>query len=802
MTHQTVERGTGEGGRSAAERFAYATLDALAEHVAVVDARGNLLAVNQAWRDFAAANSPAPAALCEGANYLAACAGAAGEGAEYAARFDAGLRAVLAGESGEFALEYPCHTPSGRCWFIARIKRFEYEGESRAVVTHANVTARREAEEERERLLLSLESEKSRLAYLFEHAPSFVAVLRGPAHVFEFANQLYVELIGGRDVLGKPVREALPEIEGQGYFELLDEVFRAGRPHSGRGVRVLVRRESGQDEERFLDFVYQPMLDADGAVYGVFVHGVDVTEHKRAEDRARASEERYRTLFNSIDEGFCVTEVLFDAEGRGVDHRHLEVNLSFAKLTGIPVEDVLSGRTVGELVPNIEAHWSETFGRVLTTGEPERFAYGSEALRRWFDVYAFRVGSPEERKVGILFNNITDRKLAEEALRRSESNYRLLMEQASDGIHTYDTRGNIIEANSKLCEMLGYTHGELLRLNVADLIPDEDLADAPIRFDRLAAGETVLTERRLRRKDGALLPVEISGRMVSGGVLQAIVRDVSERKRAEEALREAYGELERRVEERTAELGHAIESLMAGNAERLRAEEARRELLGRLVVAQEEERRRISRELHDQMGQQLAALMIGLKTLNSDSYGRQSALATLRQLQGLTDQLSREVHTLAWGLRPPALDDLGLCTALFNHLEEWAERSRVAVDFHSSGFEGGRLPFSYETALYRIVQEALTNVLKHSGADRVSVIIERRADHVLAVVEDNGRGFDAEALAESPARGHRLGLLGMRERAELLGGTLNVESTPGVGTSVFVRIPVGAAVEGGEDWRG
>jgi PAS domain S-box-containing protein len=910
-----------------AERFAYAALDALSEHVAVLDAGGAILAVNRAWREFAAANSTSAPGLCEGVNYFAACAGATGEGVEYAARFAAGLRAVIGGESEEFTLEYPCHSPAEQRWFIARAKRFEFEGEVRAVVTHANITARRLVEEERERLLRSLESERSRLAYLFTHAPAFAAVLRGPGHVFELANPPYLELVGNRDVLGKSVREALPEIEGQGYLELLDEVFRSGRPHAGRGVRVLLSHESGREEERFLDFVYQPMFDADGAVSGIFVHGVDVTEHKRAEDRARASEERYRTLFTSIDEGFCIAEILFDASGRGVDHRFVEVNPSFEKLTGIPVEAVLSGRTVHELVPNIEGHWSEIYGRVLSTGEPERFVSGSEALSRWFDVYVFPVGRAEERRVAILFNNITDRRLAEErlreseerlraifeasrdgilvehderavyvndsysrlfgfespeeltgehvsnvvapddagrlldygrrrlrgedaptayefrgrrrdgtlldleasvsthavagktyittairdiserkhaeeALRQSEAKYRLLMEQASDGIHTYDARGNFIETNSKLCEMLGYTREELLRLNVADLIPPEDLSAAPIRFDRLRAGETVLTERLLLRKDGTLLPVEISGRMIRDGVLQSIVRDISERRRAEEALREAYGELERRVEERTAELARANETLKAEAAERLRAEQARHDLLGRLVTAQEEERRSISRELHDQMGQQLAALMMGLKTMGFESYGRRASLDTLRQLEAMADELSREVHTLAWGLRPPALDDLGLETALYNYVEEWAERARVPVDFHSAGFEGGRLPLTHETAIYRIAQEALTNVAKHSGADRVSFILERRGDHVFAVIEDNGGGFDVEAAMLPAGRGRKLGLLGMRERAALLGGTLNVESEPGAGTTLFVRIPFDAGGEEGGVRRG
>jgi two-component system CheB/CheR fusion protein len=290
--------------------------------------------------------------------------------------------------------------------------------------------------------------------------------------------------------------------------------------------------------------------------------------------------------------------------------------------------------------------------------------------------------------------------------------------------------------------------------------------------------------------------------MIREGVLLSIVRDIGERKQAEEALRWAYDELEGRVEERTAQLARANETLKAEVAERLRVEEARRELLGRLVSAQEEERRRISRELHDQMGQQLAALMMGLKTLGVESYGRGPTLDTLRQLEVITDELSREVHTLAWGLRPPALDDLGLETALCNYVEEWAERARVPVDFHSAGFGGGRLPLTHETAVYRIAQEALTNVARHSVADRVSFILERRGDHVLAVIEDNGGGFDVEAVMSPAGRGRRLGLLGMRERAALLGGTINVESAHGAGTTLFVRIPFDAGGEGGRNRRG
>lgn len=647
-------------------------------------------------------------------------------------------------------------------------------------------------------------------------------------------------------------------------------------------------------------------------------------ERGQAERRLARSEAHLRAIFEASRDGILVES----------DERTVYVNEAYARLFEYDSTEELIGVHVSAIVAPDDRERLLEYGRLRLRGEPAPTAYEFKGRRR--DGSLVDLGASVSTHtieggtfITTLVRDISDRKRADEALQRSEAEYRLLLEHASDGIHTYDLSGRILDTNSKFCEMLGYTREELLRLNVADLIPPEDLAAAPIRFDELRAGETILTERRLLRKDGKLLPGEISGSMVNGGVLLSIVRDISERKRAEESLHWAYDELERRVEERTAQLARANETLKDEVAERLRAEEtlreseqrlkialqtgnlgswqldlatfeldssatckanfgqpegaeftyqdlfeaihpedrvcvraaieravgghadyqaeyravwpdgsihwivahgrgiyapggeplrmvgvtiditerrqaeeARRELLGRLVTAQEEERRRISRELHDRMGQQLAALLMGLKTLGASSYGRRSALDTLRQLEGITDELSREVHTLAWGLRPPALDDLGLEAALCNYVEEWAERARVPVDFHSSGFGDGRLPLTHETAVYRIAQEALTNVARHAGADRVSFILERRGDHVLAVIEDNGGGFDVEAALSPTCRGRRLGLLGMRERAALLGGTINVESAPGAGTTLFVRIPFVAGGAGAGGRRG
>jgi signal transduction histidine kinase len=225
-----------------------------------------------------------------------------------------------------------------------------------------------------------------------------------------------------------------------------------------------------------------------------------------------------------------------------------------------------------------------------------------------------------------------------------------------------------------------------------------------------------------------------------------------------------------------------------------RAEVERSDLLRRFVRLQENERRRISRELHDQMGQLVAGLALGLRSLEA-SVSETAPREKLRQLQDLAAQIGREIHNLALELRPAALDDLGLSAALANYVQTWSQQTGIEIDFHASGLDELRLASHVETALYRVVQESLTNVARHAAAQRASLILERRDGALQAIVEDDGQGFDVEAIWRSPQSRQRLGLLGMQERLTDLGGSLEVESAPGRGTTVFARVPIKAVRE-------
>lgn len=397
--------------------------------------------------------------------------------------------------------------------------------------------------------------------------------------------------------------------------------------------------------------------------------------------------------------------------------------------------------------------------RVFATGRKEsvEFSFPSPTGVRHYDTIAVpefaRDGSVES--VIAISRDITERKLVENELRASEERFMTAFNASPDPMAISMLEdGRYIDVNESFFQQTGFTREEVIGHNSVDLNLWMDINDR-------AQLHRILSEQ------GSIRQHELSFRMKSGEVRVGLFSA---------ALIEVGGV-------------RCLLSVITDITQRKQAEEARGQLLRRLVTTQEEERRRLSRELHDKMGQHLSALTLGIHSFKSFCPDEPLAIERLQRLLKITDEVAQEAHQLAWRMRPAALDDVGMHTAISSYAETWAERAEIAADFHSIGLNEHRFPMHVETTVYRVTQEALTNILKHSQAQRVSIILEFRGDHLLLIVEDNGKGFDAKAALRATGAGRGLGLIGMQERVALVDGTLDIESSPGAGTTVFVRIP-------------
>ncbi len=262
----------------------------------------------------------------------------------------------------------------------------------------------------------ALSKEQQHLRGLFQQAPGFMAAVSGPEHVFTMANTAYLQLIGRENIVGKTVRDALPEVVGQGFIDLLDRVYRSGQPFVGRSIRVLLEQNSGDGrDEHYLDFVYQPIFDPDGQVSGIFVQGHDVTEQKRTEEALRESEERFRAIANSIDQMIWATQP---------DGYHDYYNQRWYQFTGVPEGSTDGKAWNGMFHPDDQDRAWSTWRRCLETGEPYHIEY---RLRHRSGEYRWVLGRAqpvrdEEGRIKRWFGTCTDihdLKQVQDALRES-----------------------------------------------------------------------------------------------------------------------------------------------------------------------------------------------------------------------------------------------------------------------------------------------------------------------------------------------------------------------------------------------
>jgi signal transduction histidine kinase/FixJ family two-component response regulator len=282
----------------------------------------------------------------------------------------------------------------------------------------ARVSSLLELTRVRQEALVALRDSERRTRELFRQAPGFICVLNGPNHVFEFVNDSYLRLVGNRDYIGKTVREAIPEAEGQGYFELLDRCYETGEPFRGLETPIRLRRRADVElETRLIDFIYQPITDAAGKVTGILVEGYDVTDRASAQFALLESESRYRTLFNSIDEGFCIIEAIPALNGNPSDYRYIAANPALKMQSGVTVN--VGHDTIRGLLSTEAQSWIDMFDEILRTGKPVRGERGLLTQGRVLDLYSFRVEHETNRRIGVIFTDVTARKRAEAELLRA-----------------------------------------------------------------------------------------------------------------------------------------------------------------------------------------------------------------------------------------------------------------------------------------------------------------------------------------------------------------------------------------------
>jgi two-component system CheB/CheR fusion protein len=509
----------------------------------------------------------------------------------------------------------------------------------------------------------------------------------------------------------------------------------------------------------------------------------------KIEELSQANDD-FRNLMNSTDIGTIFLDrglrvKLFTPGARGL-YNLLPTDV------GRPLSDITGQIADGDLTASLE--------RVLETLQPLQSEVRTHA-GHWYLMNVLPYRTAEDRIEGVIatFLDITQRKATEEQLSASEERLRLLIESVTDyAIIIQDVEGRIEIWNPGAERIFGYTRAEAVGQSIEIIFTPEDREHgAHVEEMAVAREQSCANDERWHvRKDGSRFYASgVLTVLRDGGLMgyAKIARDLTESKRAEEELRRAHEELEHRVEARTSELALANDSLQRENIERRQLERSRLQLLRKLVRTQEDERRRIAREIHDHLGQQSTALRLNLEALKEQCAAYKELCEPIAQTQAIAARLDSEVDFLAWELRPASLDDIGLSAALANFTKDWSKHFGIPADYHSTDMDKERPSPETETCLYRIAQEALNNTYKHARAKRVDVLLERRDHSVVLIVEDDGDGFDVEEKASSQ---EGLGLLGMSERAALVGGALEIESTPGGGTTVFARVPVTFPGEG------
>ncbi|MFW6146591.1 MAG: PAS domain S-box protein [Planctomycetota bacterium] len=601
----------------------------------------------------------------------------------------------------------------------------------------------------------AIRASEERFRTLSEQSLLAISILQDGKHVY--VNDALC------NVLGTP-REELMNLPPYAYEEMFHPEDRPFASDQGRRkqrgeahvvhhyeCRLLTRRGETRWVELFSKTIEREGRPAD------FVTFVDITARREAERAVREKERQFREVLRSS------RDVLYRLNIETLKYDY--IGAAAEQLMGFLPKDMasmgfadLARRVHPDDLQRLDHHFSALLDRRLEDRMAPIIEYRwkrGDGCYRWFSDSRTVVRDGDGEPIALVgaVRDITEQKQAEQALRRSEAQYRGLVESIPVGIGQLEPHpdGRVLAANPELARMFGYDHETFLALTLADLHPSTDVRE---RFLArvLAAGQIVGEEMQVTRRDGSVLWIAATVSAIrddAGEVvhLDALLEDITERKLAADALREAHT---------------------------------------KLLNAREEERRRLATDLHDSLGQSLVALNLAIQGsyVGRDPQLDPEHLATLRSIAERCNRLIEEVRHLCHGLFPPVLETLGLEAALRGLTRDCQGTLKATLDYPPD-LAGRRFDPTVEIVLYRVAQEAVQNVLRHSGATHLGITVSHIDGQIHLAITDDGCGFDPD---EAEARG--LGLTTMRERARAVSGDFAIESAPG---RTCVRLEVAVA---------